>query len=108
MREGLIVDSVDEFGYDETLGLTRDELAKTAQFTVPVVVQRNRILRTRALFSTWDCTFTVDVDPDQVDKEQLKNWLKIAGQRIGIGDWRPQKSGHYGRFTTDSVKVRRG
>ena len=47
VREGLIVDSILEFKYDHKLGTTVEELGKSAQFTVPVVVQRNRILRTR-------------------------------------------------------------
>jgi hypothetical protein len=25
-------------------------------------------------------------------------WIKVAGAEIGIGDWRPQKRGHYGLF----------
>lgn len=42
--------------------------------------------------------FTMEVDGELVDREQLTAWLDIAGRRIGLGDWRPQRSGHYGRF----------
>ena len=102
VREGLVVEGVESFDYDrETLGATVEELGKHAQFTVGVVVQRNRILRTRAKFDEWACTFMLDCDDELVDKEQLESWLDIAGRRIGLGDWRPEKSGTYGRFEAE-------
>jgi len=105
VREGLIVDKVEEFEYDtKVLGVTPEELGKNAQFTVPVVVQRARILRTRAKFDQWAVTFTVDSDEEQVDEQQLRSWLIIGGSRIGLGDWRPSKSGFHGRFETESVE----
>lgn len=104
VREGLIVDKVEEFEYDtKALGATPEELGKNVQFTVPVVVQRARILRTRAKFDKWALTFTVDSDEEQVDEQQLRSWLIIGGSRIGLGDWRPSKSGFHGRFETESV-----
>ena len=105
VREGLIVEQVTAFAYDKKLGKTVDELSKSVQFTVGVVVQRARILRTRAKFDEWAVTFTAEVDPELVDKEQLASWLDIAGRRIGLGDWRPEKSGHYGRFETVSIEA---
>ena len=105
VREGLIVDDVLAFDYDrERYGVTLEELSKTTQFTVPVVVQRNRILRARARFDDWCCTFSLDTDPEQVDGDQLDNWLDIGGRRIGLGDWRPEKSGDYGRFEVVSIE----
>ena len=103
VREGLIVERVTEFDYDKSLGINAEELCKTVQFTVGVVVQRSRILRTRAKFDEWGATFIVEVDDELVDQEQLVTWLDIAGRRIGLGDWRPEKSGHYGRFETESI-----
>ena len=104
VREGLIVVGT-EFSYDvERYGKTVEELGKLAQFTVPVVVQRNRILRTRARFPNWECSFTVDIDDELVDKGQIESWLDIAGRRIGLGDWRPSKSGgEHGRFEVVEV-----
>ena len=104
VREGLVVESV-EFHYDRALGTTVEELGKAAQFTVGVVVQRNRILRTRAKFDEWGATFVLDVDDELVDQEQLETWLDIAGRRIGLGDWRPEKSGQFGRFKVTGVRV---
>ena len=102
VREGLVVEGVQSFDYDrEALGSTVEELGKRAQFTVGVVVQRSRVLRTRAKFDEWSCAFTLDCDDELVDREQLEAWLDIAGRRIGLGDWRPEKSGTYGRFEAE-------
>ncbi len=104
MREGLIITD-SKFDYDrERYGVSLEELGKSTAFTVPVVVGQARLLRTRAKFDEWSCTFIADCDDDLVDQAQLKNWLSIAGQRIGLGDWRPAKSGHYGRFEVDDVQ----
>ena len=55
VREGLLVESL-AFTYDvKRYGTTVEEIGKSAQFTVPVVVQRARILRTRAKF---DCPWS--------------------------------------------------
>ena len=62
-----------------------------------------RILRTRAKFDRWGATFILDCDDELVDQEQLETWLDIGGRRIGLGDWRPEKSGHFGRFAVQSV-----
>ena len=105
VREGLIVTEIVSFDYDrERYGVTTDELGKTAQFTVPVKVGQSRIERTRAKFDEWSLTFRVDTDEELVDQSQLASWLDIAGRRIGLGDWRPEKSGTYGRFETVSIQ----
>lgn len=104
VREGLIVEKVEQFDYDrELLGTTPEEVAQTAQFTVGVVVQRQRVLRTRPKFDRWAITFTIETDPELVDQEQLETWLDIGGRRIGLGDWRPEKSGNAGRYQTAKI-----
>ena len=104
VREGLVVTAT-EFSYDEKkYGTTLEELQQSAQFTVPVVVQRNRVLRTRAKFDVpWSVVAELDCDDELVDAEKIAAWLDIAGRRIGLGDWRPEKSGVYGRFEGGAI-----
>ena len=106
VREGLLVESL-AFTYDaKRYGKTVEAVGKSAQFTVPVVVQRARILRTRAKFDCpWSIEAVIDADDELVDKHKLTAWLDVAGRRIGLCDWRPQKSGVYGRFEPTAVKV---
>ena len=81
-----------------------DTLSTTAQFVAPVVVNGKRILRSRARFDRpWSVVGVADVDPELVDKDQLSAWLATGGRRVGLGDWRPEKSGHYGRFDVQEV-----
>ena len=103
VREGLVVESVD-FHYDtDALGTTPEELGRSVQHTCGVVVQRNRILRTRALFPEWSAVCTFDLAEDLIDDEQLERFMEVAGRRVGVGDWRPEKSGSHGRFKVKRV-----
>ena len=106
VREGIVVVDT-SFTYDVSVyGETLDDLAKTCQFTVPVVVQRNRVLRTRAKFDIpWSCRFTLSADDELIQRDWLERWLDIGGRRIGLGDWRPEKSGQYGRFSVSSIDM---
>ena len=106
VREGMIVQQT-EFRFDRNrYGNSIKEWRRKCQFTVPVVVGRNRILRTRAKFDKpWTVSATIYGDEEMLDRIKLETWLDIAGQRIGLGDWRPEKSGEYGRFSVESVTV---
>jgi hypothetical protein len=107
VREGLVMASpYMDFEYDvEKYGTTPEELSESTQFKTGVVVQRSRILRTRAMFELpWSMTFQLDCDPELVDDILLEGWLDIAGRRIGLGDWRPEKSGAYGRFAVADIQ----
>lgn len=105
VREGLIVLET-SFTYDaDKYGATLKDLMQTTQYTTGVKVPgRGRVKRTRAMFDVpWSCNFTVEADEELVDRTQLESWLDIAGRRIGLGNWRPEKSGTYGRFELVSI-----
>ena len=107
VREGLVVTAVERFAFPKSYGKTIDELAANPdiQFSAMVRVGQAGLMRTRPKFEEWGATFCVDCDDELVDKTSLAAWLDIAGRRIGIGDWRPAKSGQYGRFHV--VKISR-
>ena len=104
VREGMIVENL-TFEYDQSLGTSVEELGKSVQFTTGVVVQRARVLRTRARFDQWAARFILDCDDELIDQAKIEHWLDIGGRRIGLGDWRPEKSGHFGRFKVTEVKA---
>jgi hypothetical protein len=69
------------------------------------VVQRNGILRSRPRFPVWRIDFEIVFDdagltPEAV--EQLIPVLEDAGRRIGIGDYRPARTGWFGTFEVKS------
>ena len=89
------------------MGRRSSRLASRHSSAVPVVVQRGRGYCGRARCSQlpWSITATLDVDDELVDKTQLESWLDIGGRRIGLCDWRPEKSGQYGRFDVKKIKA---
>jgi len=77
---------------------TADELWDHGDFvhTVGVKVAKARVMRTRPKFKKWAVEFTVKIAPHaSVSAESLLDAITIAGQRKGIGDFRPR----FGRFT---------
>jgi hypothetical protein len=76
--------------------LTPDELWNSRKYInkSSVKVQKNRVLRTRPMFPVWQLEFTVTYSPEVVTKAQLDDALDIAGNLVGLGDWRPK----FGRF----------
>lgn len=55
-------------------------------------------VRTRALFPEWACTLEIEFVSSLIRGNQIANLLAAAGKIVGMGDWRPQKGGQYGKF----------
>lgn len=55
-------------------------------------------VRTRPVFREWACSITFQFIADLVKERQLLALMGAAGHIVGIGDWRGQKGGSYGRF----------
>ena len=67
--------------------------------TRPVVIQRNRVLRSRASLIKWKATFEIIYNEQLIaDPEIVHKVLKEAGERVGIFDFRPAKGGMFGCF----------
>lgn len=63
------------------------------------VVQRQGIIRSRPRFENWFVDFELIYDEQLIPNvDIIKDILNDAGQRIGIGDYRPHKGGWFGRF----------
>jgi hypothetical protein len=63
------------------------------------IVMRAGIIRARPRFDRWRATFTVEVDPVLVPELALiVDIAADAGNRKGVGDYRPQRKGWFGRF----------
>lgn len=66
---------------------------------------KGKVMRNRARFDKWSLSFEITIlDKDEVDKKTIHDALEYAGHYIGIGDYRPQKKGMYGRFIVTSIK----
>lgn len=66
-----------------------------------------RILRHRPIFHDWKLEFTLDLDTELLSEKLLRQIVDAAGKRIGLGDFRPDCLGPYGRFVVNSWEVDR-
>ncbi len=68
-----------------------------------VIKGRGAVARARPMIRDWSASFTFVADlemlPHDRPRDLLRQFLLDAGARIGIGDYRPEKTGWFGRFT---------
>lgn len=55
-------------------------------------------IRYRGEFKEWAANVTIQYNPMALSLEQIVNLFNLAGFGVGIGEWRPEKDGPYGRF----------
>ena len=55
-------------------------------------------IRYRGEFKRWRTTLTIAYNAAALSPEQIVSLFNIAGFGIGVGEWRPEKDGQYGRF----------
>jgi len=68
----------------------------------PMTHGRNAVCR--PMIKDWELSFQVEYDADELPFEVVKECFDYAGKRVGIGDWRPQKKGTFGRFIVTEFK----
>jgi len=69
-----------------------------------VVVSTARVMAYRPKFTQWSLTFSLMYDENTLDQNQILQAADNAGKFVGIGGFRPEKGGHFGRFTVELVK----
>lgn len=52
----------------------------------------------RPRFDVWHCAVSLLVDTDSIAEDTFRDLVDLAGSRIGLGDFRPQRKGIYGKF----------
>jgi hypothetical protein len=55
-------------------------------------------IRFRAGFPKWQATLIVRYNSRAISAEQIVNLFNTAGFGTGVGEWRPEKNGNFGRF----------
>jgi hypothetical protein len=78
--------------------------------TCRVVVGMGKgIMRTRPMIPAgYSLEFTINVDDDAVSPSVaplMREIMEVAGRRMGLGDYRPQKKGPYGKFNVTRWEV---
>lgn len=55
-------------------------------------------LRYRGQFDPWGVTVPVEINTAVISAEQVVNLFALAGFAVGVGEWRPERDGEFGRF----------
>ena len=55
-------------------------------------------IRFRGEFQEWQTTLRVSYNADALSPAQIANLMNLAGFGVGVGEWRPERDGGYGRF----------
>jgi len=76
-----------------------------------VVIQKQRVLKGRAMLPDWSAKFNIIYDskrlPGGIEKT-MKEILEDAGIRMGLLDYRPQHTGWFGTFDVIGFKLEDG
>lgn len=65
---------------------------------------KGRIIKFRPRWNSWGAQFEINIGEDTFSLEILKELLRIAGNYVGIGSYRPACNGKYGRFKLIQLK----
>ena len=95
-KAGVFVDGHGDFDFPHKGDKSPKALWESKKFADRrrVTIQRNSIIRVRPRFNDWSCEFELELDEGICDLSDVKQWLETAGNRSGLGDYRPM----YGRF----------
>jgi hypothetical protein len=66
-----------------------------------------RILAFRPIFFDWELDFTLELDTDIISLLLLRQIVDDAGKRVGLGDYRPDKKGPFGKYVVTKWQVKR-
>lgn len=65
---------------------------------VTIPATKGRIMRHRPRYDKWAAEFSLQCDETVLDLELIHQLLEEGGRQLGIGDFRPEKGGPFGRF----------
>lgn len=64
-----------------------------------------RIMCHRPRLDSWQLTFHLDIDTSVFDPKLVRLVIDDAGRKIGLGDYRPERKGPFGRFVVKAWAV---
>ena len=77
-----------------------DDMLRTDEMrhVTAVRIQSNKVIRTRPMIPTgWMAECELSYNDKLVNKAEIIRWLQVAGEEVGLMDWRPK----FGRFSVE-------
>jgi len=66
---------------------------------------KGRMMTERPKYDKWKASFEIVLNDESVPVSVMNEILEQAGKYVGIGDWRPEKKGMFGKFMIVEFKV---
>lgn len=57
-----------------------------------------RVMCHRPRLDKWSCSFTLLIETDMFDPKLVRALVDDAGRKVGLGDYRPERKGPFGKF----------
>ena len=73
----------------------REDMVRVGQGTADI--------RYRPQFPKWATELDITFNNRALTAEQIVNLFEIAGFAVGVGEWRPEKDGQFGRFQVETL-----
>ncbi len=64
-----------------------------------------RVISIRPRWDKWTAKFNLKIDNDTITDDTVKQIIENAGAYVGIGSFRPQCNGMFGRFVVKKFKI---
>lgn len=66
--------------------------------SVVIPTTGGRVMCYRPRLDQWQLTFTLDIDTSVFHPDLVRALVDDGGKKVGLGDWRPQRRGTFGKF----------
>ncbi len=66
-----------------------------------------RRLAHRPMFNDWALDITVELDTELINAKLFREIVDVAGKRIGLGDFRPDNKGPFGKFVVTAWEIKK-
>lgn len=66
---------------------------------------KGRMMTERPRYNKWSVSFEIILNDPAIPASVINEILEHAGKYVGVGDWRPEKKGMFGKFMITSFKT---
>jgi len=87
---------------------TQIPFRKFDEVDIRSAVNRNikaRVITKRPKWNNWEAEFQLEVHNDTITEQTIKDILSHGGSFVGVGSYRPEHSGEFGRFEVELTKI---
>ena len=98
-KAALFCDGMVPLDYDGPSAVEALWADETFRLTSAVKVKQSRVMRTRPVFPAWSLAVEVLYNPSQLNGAEIAEFVRIGGEQIGLGDWRPR----FGRYVVEDI-----